>query len=237
MADIALSWLKTHERLIVVALALLAGSWGLNHFLNNAAAKAETRATIAEQALSAQKVQDAQNASQTASVLAQYQSMVTALSAQNASLAAAAASRQAILTKDKATDATLALPLLGSKLQTLGNAPEGTVSTTSNSVNLTQPGAVAVVQTLEELPVVKANLSDEVMVAANLQTEVSKSNAVIAAQDTQIAGLNLTSTEQDKTCKLEIAKVNADARKSKLKWFKWGFLTGFLSGAYVGHII
>jgi hypothetical protein len=223
------SWLQRHERIVIVFLALLVSTWGLGKFLDSRAVATEARAASAEQALSAQKTLDTQNASQTATVLAQYQSMVVALSGQNASLAASAAQRQATLAKDKATDSTLALPVLAVKLQNLGNAPDGTVSTTPNSVNLTQSGAVAVVQTLEEVPVLQATLKDtQTALAASAATQ-KQGDTVIADQAKQITGLNLTITDQDKACKAQIAAEKAAARKGKWKFFKIGFVSGFLT--------
>src|SRR5271157_4482162 len=90
-----LTWVQKHERLIIVALVLAAGSWGLQHFLDNQAAKAETRASVAEQALVLQKSQNDAMAAQSAQVAQQYATMVQALAAQNASLASAVAQRQA----------------------------------------------------------------------------------------------------------------------------------------------
>jgi hypothetical protein len=229
------SWLRTHERIVIVFLALLVSTWGLGKFLDSRAVTTEARAASAEQALSAQKSLDVQQASQTATVLAQYQSMVVALSGQNASLAASAAQRQATLAKDKATDSTLALPVLAVKLQNLGNAPDGSVSTTPNSVNFTQSGAVAVVQTLEEVPVLQATLKDtQTALAASAATQ-KQGDTVIADQAKQITGLNLMIIDQDKSCKAEITAVKAADRKSKFKWFKVGFVTGFLGGLYAGH--
>ena len=230
-----LSWLQRHERIIIVALVLLVGGWAYGKYADASASKAETRATVAEQALVLQKATNAQNAATTASVLAQYQTMITALSAQNASLATAAASRQAAVVSNQHTDATLALPELANRLKTLGNAPDGTVSVTGNQVNITQPGAVAVTQTLETIPALQADLKDtQALLGA---TEVAKEQAgkVIAAQTTEITGLNLQIVDADKAHKAEITAVKAEGRKNSVKWFKRGFGLGFLAGLFAGH--
>lgn len=229
------SWLQRHERLIIVALVLLAGTWSLNRYFDAAAVKADTRASVAEQALNVQKTIDAQNAAQTAQVESQYQAMVSALSAQNSLLAAAAASRQAAVVKNQATDATLALPALADRLKTLGNAPEGTVSVTNGQVALTQPGAVAVTQTLETIPALQADLKDAQTVNGNYEKTIAAADAYTTAQATEIDGLKTTLTAADKTCKAQIADVKAQARKSKWHWFKLGFVTGFVGGLYAGH--
>jgi hypothetical protein len=225
----ALSWLQRHERIILVVLVLLAGCWAYGKYADASASKAETRAAVAEQALASQKDADAKNEATTASVLAQYQAMVTTQSAQISSLAALAASRQATVVKNQATDATLALPLLAGRLQTLGNVPEGQVSTDLNRVNITQTGAVAVVQTLETIPALQADLKDTQTALAGAESAQAKAGEVIDDQGTQIAGLKLTVVDEEKSCTAQISAVKTEARKGKIKWFKVGFVTGFIT--------
>jgi septal ring factor EnvC (AmiA/AmiB activator) len=231
------SWLKTHERLIIVALFLLAGYFGLNHYLNNAAAASETRAKTAEAALVSQQTQNTQLAAQSASVLAQYQAMVTALSAQNSSLAAAAASRQVSVVAQQKTDATLPVADLANRLKTLGNAPEGSVSTLGNQIDLTSPGAVAITQTLETIPALTSDLKDTQAALGATQAAQAKADEVIADQTKQITGLNLASVDQTKACTAQVAAVKAEGRKNSMKWFKRGFGLGFLSGLLAGHAV
>jgi len=231
----AKTWLQKHERIVIVFLVLLAGAWGFSRYADLAAARTEARATAAEQALTSQKAVDAQNASQTAQVLAQYQAMVQAQSTQIASLAAAAAQRQTVLKQNQATDATLGLPALAGRLQTLGNVPDGQVSTEGNSVKITQSGTVAVVQTLETLPALQADLRDQITLTGAAQAAQKQGEVVIADQTKQIAGLNLTLVDADKQCKAQIAGVKAQGRKNSIKWFRRGFILGFVGGLFAGH--
>jgi len=80
VTSVTTSWFLAHERLLLVAMVLLAGAWGFSRYADLSASKAEARAVAAEQALASQKATDAQNAATTASVLAQYQAMVSAQS-------------------------------------------------------------------------------------------------------------------------------------------------------------
>lgn len=229
------TWIQKHERILIVLMVLLAGAWGFSKFADLSASKAEARATVAEQALAAQKVSDAQNAATVAQVTQQYAVIVQSLQAQNASLAAAVASRQTALVAQQKTDATLPLTDLSNRLKTLGNAPDGTVLSDGNYVKITQPGAVAVVQTLETLPVLQSDLKDEMALAGAAQAAQKQGEVVIEAQGKEITGLNLTLVDADKQCKAQIAEVKATARKGKIKWFKIGFVTGFVSGLWAGH--
>lgn len=232
---VAQTWLQRHERLLIVAMVLLAGAWGFSRYADLSASKAEARATVAEQALTAQKATDAQNASETASVLAQYQAIVQSLQAQNASLAGIAAQRQTAVAAQQQVDSTLPVAELANRLKTLGNAPDGSVAAEGDSVKLTQLGSVAVVQTLETLPVLRADLKDQTFLTSATQDALNKANVVIVDQKKQVDGLNLTLVDADKQCKAQIADVKAQARKSKIKWFKIGFVSGFVTGLWAGH--
>jgi len=245
------SWLKHHERLLIVAMVLLAGSWGINHYLNNAAAKAETRAQIAEQALvvanqsyAEAKAQSARNDAAEAQVAQQYQAMISALTAQNASLAAAAAARGTALAQEQNKNKTLPLPELAKKWQTLENLQDSDLTASAAGITVSPTGAVTTVNALESVPVLTADLKDETQVAQNLQTELDKAVQLAAAQSAQVSSLisqgvaadKLLAATKDADTK-ELASVKASARKSKIRWFKIGFITGLVSGIYLGHAL
>ncbi len=231
------TWLQKHERIIIVALVLLGSAWAYGKYADASASKAEARATVAEQVLAAQKTQDAQLASQTASVLAQYQAMVQALSAQSASLAQAVAQRQASQVANQKADTTLPLPDLAKRLKTLGNAPDGSVSVLGNQIALTQPGAVAVTQTLETIPGLQGDLDDNQKLLGATQAAKDQGDKVIDAQAKQITGLNTAAVDQDKACKAEVVAAKAEGKKNSIKWFKRGFIVGFVSGLWAGHAV
>ena len=245
------TWLQKHERLLIVALVLLAGSWGLNHYLNNAAAKAETRAQVAEQALvvsnqaySEAKAQSARNDAAEAQVAQQYQAMISALTAQNASLAAAAAARGTALAQEQNKNKSLPLPELAKKWQTLENLQDSDLTASEAGITVSPTGAVATVNALESVPVLTSDLKDETLIAQNLQTELDKAIQLSAAQSAQVASLTAQIVAENKVLAdtkdadaKELSAVKADARKSKWKFFKFGFITGFLSGAYVMHAL
>lgn len=229
------SWIMRHERILIVALVLIAGSWGLQHFLNNAAAADKTKAVVAEQALLAAKATSAQQAAATAQIQAQYAIMVEQLTKQNQTLATAVGARQTALGTQQQANASLPLGSLANRLVALAQPPAGSVSNTETSVTLTQSGTLAVVNTLEQVPVLTANFNDEKKIADNLASELVSANALVTAQVTQVAGLNTQLADQVKADKAELASVKASARKSKLNWFKAGLVVGFVGGIFVGH--
>ena len=229
------SWLQKHERIVIVALVLLVGGWGLGKYLDIAASRSEARATAAEQALVDQKAQNAQYAAQVAQVEQQYVAMVQALAAQNAALAQAVAQRQASQTANQTHDAVLPLPDLANRLKTIGNAPEGSVSVLGDKIELSQPGAVAVTQTLETIPTLQGDLRDTQAALGATQTTLTQAGTVVADKDKQITGLNLQITDQEKSCTTRIASVTAESRKKQMSWFKRGLILGFLGGLFAGH--
>ena len=234
-APVVQSWLQKHERIVIVALVLLVGGWGLGKYLDIAASRSEARATAAEQALVDQKAQNAQYAAQVAQVEQQYVAMVQALAAQNAALAQAVAQRQASQTVNQTHDAVLPLPDLANRLKTIGNAPEGSVSVLGDKIELSQPGAVAVMQTLETIPTLQGDLKDTQAALGATQAALTQAGTVVADKDKQITGLNLQISDADKACKAQVSAVTADANKSKRKWFLRGVLFGFLGGLWGGH--
>jgi predicted negative regulator of RcsB-dependent stress response len=54
----ALSWFQKHERIVITALVLTAGSWFGDHWLNVTAARDKQQAAIQVQQLDAQKTKD-----------------------------------------------------------------------------------------------------------------------------------------------------------------------------------
>jgi hypothetical protein len=222
-------FLKAHERLIIVALVLLAGGWGYSRYADNAAAKSEARATAAEQTLATQKAQDAQNQAQILQLTQQYQQLTQVLATQNASLAASLAARQTAQATQQATDAHLAPSALATRLATLAVVPVAEITVTPTGLSLTEQAAVTVTATLEAVPVLQADLRDTQAVLQTSEATIAKANDLIAEQTKQIAALNTTITETVKA-DAEILKTAKDnSRKSKLHWFLGGVVAGFMA--------
>jgi len=235
MLDKYITWFKAHERLLLVALVLLVGHYGVKHYLDNAASADKTKVDVAVAALASQKAVDVQLAAQTAQATAQYQTIVQALSVQNVALAKAVTERSAGLQQQRQIDSQLPVSGLAERIQALALMPPGSISITPTSVVLTQPGALSVASALESIPVLTQDVKDETQIADNRQLEVEKANSVVSSLTAQVSGLTLAGVDADKACKAEVASVKADARKSKLSWFKRGLVVGFIGGLFVGH--
>jgi len=226
-----IAFIKVHERLILVLATLAMFAFLGNKYLNSDAAKTQAKADALTVQLQAEKEKDAQNATQTAQTLQQYQTMLDTLSKQNASLASSVAQRQTTLLVQQKTDSTLTTPDLVKRWQELTGTNDLTV--TSSGVNVPDASAHQTVEQLEQVPVLRSNLIDEETIVRNTQTELGKANDSISSQGTQIAGLNLTLTTQAAQCKAEVSAVRSQARKSKSRWFLTGVIIGFVGRSFI----
>lgn len=122
--------------------------------------------------------------------------------------------QQQLLKKQK-DDSKLSPTDLGSKLETLTQAPEGSVTLEpTGHFDLTATETLAVVQDLEALPVLTQQL-------ANAQSQFTLEQQA-HHQD------NITAVANLKACNNTLSAVKSDARKSKLKWFAAGVVVGFV---------
>lgn len=216
-----LTWLQKHERLIIVVLVLALGGWLGNKWMNQSAENAKSVLAV-QQAASAAAASQADLAAKT------YQAAIDAMSRQNVALAASQQARNTTLVKQQAATATVAPDVLITMWK--GLIP-GTMGGDIKLQDITRPDgvhaqqvivddgpAVETVNQLEEVPVLKANLSDETALAQNTQTALNSCSTLVDSQKTEIA-------EDKKTCDAKTASLKADARKSKRNWFITGLVT------------
>jgi hypothetical protein len=230
-----LSWLQKHERIVIVALACALGAWGFQKYCDHAVDVADTRAAVAESKAAVADSTAAKNAVVVAQVTQQYQAMVQTLTAQNQTLASALSARQAQVAIQKKADTTLAPAALADRIATLSSVPPESVNLEGENISLTRPGAIAVAQALEEVPVLRANLQDETQIAVNEKTELDNADKLIGQQALQITDLNNARTADAAQYKAELAAAKAVGRKNSIKWFKRGFIVGLVSGLWAGH--
>lgn len=229
----AKTWLQKHERIILVFLILVAGSWFGNHWLNNTAAKDKLVATATAQQLNDQKDKNAQLSSQVATTAAQYQAMVSSLTQQNAQLASAMSNRTVVLKQQQTVDKTLPLPDLGDRWTTLAGLQPGDLTATQNGITVTDEGARATVTQLEQIPVLTQNLADSQTQVKDGLEELNKADSLIDGLDTQVSGLNVQITDQQTADAAALRSAKASARKSKLGWFLKGIGVGAVAVGYI----
>ena len=227
------AWLKAHERLVMLALVLAVGAFGLSKYFDVDAARKEAKYVAAEQIVAEDQKNSAAAATATAQMQSQYTALVQALATQNAALASSIAQRTASQKAQVATDQTLPLSGLAARWNVLVPTVNPTVIT--NGVTLNEQGVRDTVSQLEQVPTLQGNLADETRIAQDNQQQAERSDALVGLQSAQITGLNTQIADQTKECTAQVAAVKAEGHKNLVKWFKRGFGLGFIAGIFAGH--
>lgn len=233
MLDNYIKWFKAHEKvlalILVVAMIVFLG----NKYLNSSYDAAVAREKSAEQVLQVQKEANDKLAIQNQQAQAQYQVLLGQLNSQNQRLSAEMLTLSQTLAARQKQDVSLPLPELATRWQDLLSLPANSITSTENGLQVSPEGARATVTSLESLPVLQKQLSDETIIADNKSKELDSSTTLVVGLNQQITGLNLQLSDSSKACKTEVAV----ARKSRWKWFKVGVVTGFVAGVVTGHYI
>ena len=174
--EIISAYLKTHERLIIVALAIALSAWGLSKYYDRAATLADARAVIADAHAAIVDKTAAQSLATLQLALAEKDATNLMLAQQNAALAAAITSRQTAVVVQQKKDATLPPTDLALKITALADAPPAEVTVEGDSIRLGRNASVSVAQALEVAPVLQASLNDETTIAKNTQVELDAAN-------------------------------------------------------------
>jgi hypothetical protein len=226
-----LGWFKTHIVLLAVIVVLtFGGIYGVETIIekhdadNNSKWQAINQAQVAQvQSLSdklasEEKDRIEENTRQTA-ILAQLANTI----AQRDKDTAAAVQK----------DTTLSASEAAQKIAQQTNAQAGEVTAQGDIIQLDLPVARTIASIADQLPAVKADLADtqkqltaETTIATNMQNNVVGEQELIDAMKVQ-------SQDAEKACKTQIADVKAKARKSKLRWFLVGLITGIIGGHYI----
>ena len=226
------SWFRIHERLIIAVLVIALCGYGLTRYWDASAARAEAQASYAAQQLAEAKTNAAVLASQTAQVAQQYQAIIATLSAQNNALAASVAQRNTVLVKQQTSNAVLPLPDLITRWNTLAGT---SVTVNGTTAVVSVQDSVRTVNLIEQVPVLQNNLADETKIAQNTGQELASANLLTGKLNDQVNSLQTEITADDKACKAQVATVKAVSRRSKLRYFGWGYVAGFISGVFAGH--
>lgn len=232
-AEGGISWLKAHERMIIVFMVLLVGCFLGNKWLNADAAKKDAAYEALAQRLEDQKSINDKNAAQTQAQMAQYQVIVETQGRQIAALTGAITARDAALKHKQEQIASMTLPQVAQEWEKALNLPSGALPIQGDTVVVAEPIARSTVSQLAKTTVLEQDLTDEKAIVAGTRAQLDGANGVIGSQVTEIAGLNATLVLQDQTCKAEVAKVKADGRKSKRNWFIAGFIAGIATRVLV----
>jgi hypothetical protein len=231
------SWLMRHERIVIVALVLIAGTFLGNKLLNWEGAQKDAKVAALTLVVEQDKasVQNLALAAQQAQ--AAYQTTLDAITKENASLAQANAQELASLAQRQTIDKSLPLPAVAQRIEVLVPATVGGVTATTAGVVMNDTASHGVLDALEQIPVLVDELKNETRVADNNEKALDYANTVITTTQAEVGALNKSLTDQQAH---EVAAVAAEKLKAKKAWrsgFKWGFGLGFAAGAYIMHAL
>ena len=224
-------YLKVHEKFIFcIMLAVL--SWFVFGKIENVIA-AHDSSNLAQAKVVAQSQADktAALAAQVEQQSAQYQALATKLDAQNAALVAANTQLATALAQRQHTDAGLPPSELANRWTVL--VPQAKPTVTATGIAVDTPSAIATVQALEQVPVLRTQFENERTQLGNAQKLLGLSQNETVTLGNEVSSLNLQLKDNQAVCNQQIAVVKAEARKSKRRWFVIGYVAGFLSRQYI----
>lgn len=234
------SYIKAHERLIILILCLVAGVHFYSKVLGFFERHDERVSDTAHAVLQAQVAADKTLADTNAAAAAQYKQLATQLATANAALSAAQAARDKVTKDRQAIDRQLPPPgLIVRWAELLHFAPgkvvykESGAAVDSNiAAFLVAPDAAQeTVAQLEQIPTLQADLKDSQQIGFHYQQEAESLTTLNQGLNKQIDGLTIELNDQERACKADAKVAAAKARKGKLKWFGGGYVAGLATRA------
>ena len=219
---------KPYEGLVIIlAIVLIVGS--LAAVFGYQAYRDEKAADRASTALQTQVDANAKQALSNRQAIAEYADLTKQLLASN--LAIRAAQKQSAVTtqKQQAVDQTLPPPELAARWTTLIQASPEAVQPSTGGYTASQAAAVSTVTQLEKIPELQSDISGDETIIANDNKQITDQGGVVTALQSQITGLNVQIADQTTATAAQIKLINAQNRKSKLRWFGIGFVAGFVA--------
>lgn len=232
-----LSWLQRHERLLIVFLVLIAGAWGWNKYVNYASVRDHEAAAVSKQALL-----DAQKQAKDADAKYQqmqdyYNSKLDAVIKANQMLQAQVSQLNINLAKQKQADQSMPLPDLAKRWEFLAGINDDEMAATGNAVTVNDSGARKTVEKLEEVPVLEQKDAANQQIITNLNDLNTTCQKTLDTAKAEVVALKSENAAQVKADKDELAKVKADARKSKIKWLAGGIVSGVIAGLKLATVV
>jgi hypothetical protein len=231
MFDTYIKWIEAHERLLLVAVAGLVLWFGIGRVDSLIAAHDNANLTQVKVVAQSQADKTAALAAQVEQQSAQYQALATKLDAQNAALVAANTQLATALAQQQRTDAGLPPSELAQRWNTL--VPSANVTVSTNGETLPTSGAIATVQSLEQVPVLQkqlGNTQDELKSAQQLLGLSQNENTTL---NSEVSSLNVQLKDNQTVCNQQIAVIKAEGRRSKRRWFAIGFVSGFITRQWI----
>lgn len=226
-----LSWLKHHIVLLVIVIVLVGASvYGIESIIARHDAVSSAKADIVLQQQTAQTNLLATKLQQDEQLSAQQNAQLMAMNAQLSSYITQRDKAAAIIVQK---DATLSALEAAQKITVQTKAQPGEVVVQGDTVQMDLSVSRTVVANQDQLPVVQADLTDAKTEIRQGETVIENLQTVVLDGRNTIDSMKTQAVDADRACKAEVATVKAQARKSKLKWFLTGLITGIIGGRYI----
>lgn len=257
--DTASTYIKTHERLLIVILVVALLGWVSNKGLNIyegyeqnklTSLQAQLDGTKQQAAAAQQSAQDAKTAAQVTAQQANQDkaasaAMISALSQQNANLSNQILQRGKQTQQQQAVDLSASIPELGARFKALVpnvNPADVAVAADGKTVTIGQDTAEKTIAQLELVPSLQADNSDLTQQVKNGQDMLSSSQKALGSQSDLTTAQQKVIDAQDKYNTL----LETQLKQSDAVWqekvdiektnTKKAFLKGFKWGAITGFI-
>lgn len=207
MLESYVTFFKAHEKILIVVLGV-ALTWGLAGKIETVIEKHDVATLSVAQAASAAAAAKVQSDETLIEQQKEANDALTAkLTTANAVLAQADAALTAALAKQQKADAAMTPPETVQRWNTL--VPAAGVTLTPNGITLPSVGATATVQELEEVPVLRGELSNSSAEKKNVDALLLSSTQQVSTLNIAVGDLKVQVAKDDAACKEEI-KVQHD---------------------------
>jgi hypothetical protein len=231
MLDQYIKWVEAHERhLLILAVGLVLWA-GISRIDTLVAHHDQSVASAQALVVASDVAKNAAISQQVAQDTATMKQMQAASDARQAALQAQVIDLIAKLAAQQKTDASMTPSDLTNRWNVL--VPNAGATPVAAGVALPSAGALATVQQLEEIPVQAKEIdaaNQRLAIEDGLLVQSQKTNADL---ESQVTGLKVTAVDTAKKCEDDKKVIIAQARKSKGKWFIFGFATGFGLRQYI----
>jgi uncharacterized coiled-coil protein SlyX len=224
--DAYIKLLKAHENLLLAAGVLLAALFLGNRWINRGADKAIADNAAAQKALEEAIESNKQLAAEAKQQAEIYDALVLKLTAQNDKLLDAIAQRNQATAAQQKLDQIMPLPDLAARWEKLANLLPTDIQNINGKLVVSDGGSRATVQMLEEIPNLRATIANQETIISNKDTQIAEQAKVTDALRSQVSGLNEQILKSSEACKMQVAEVQAKARRSKRNWFLRGLAAG-----------
>jgi hypothetical protein len=212
---------RSHHRLFIWAGALLIAFVLGVKLIDHLAHVAELNASVAQKKVDADK--DLQKAADDQAVKDRtaYATWKTGSDSRVDGLYAQIAALQNQLKAQQDKDRTMPLGDVAARWAMLIGEPASEFNATANSdaVSVTQLAARKTLVLLDELPADREKIQSQAGVIAERDADLNKKQGLLDDAGAQIAACKKTQVDAEASCKKEVAKVKADARKGNVKAF------------------